>query len=139
MYAHRTNPTTSTAVAGPPGSEVYAAFRLLQARMAINSQMAAACFTDAERLRANDSAYQCADLARLGLWLANVTRVAAERTANRNKVAEATAVAGGATAARAAAAPRLRTADLAGEISYARNEAAFSAETGLSYAELATL
>ncbi|MBG8556152.1 hypothetical protein I5L79_21585 [Hymenobacter sp. BT594] len=108
-----------------PGSEIYHAFRLLQARQAIMYHMAKSVFTDAERLRANDSAYQCESLGQLALWLRNVRRVASERTA-----------------LAAAAATRIlrgRTSDYAGGMSAAAAGYAFTAETGLTSWDLANL
>lgn len=49
-------------------------------------------FTAAEQLRANDSVYQCRDVAKLALWLKNVRRVAQERETAHNLAAFGAAV-----------------------------------------------
>ncbi|TYZ10596.1 hypothetical protein FY528_09035 [Hymenobacter lutimineralis] len=106
-------------------ASVYAAFRLEQARRAIMFHMAKAVFTDAERQRATDSAYQCESLGKLALWLQNVRRVASERTA-----------------AAATVHYRLlrgRTSDYAGGMSAAAARYSFTSETGLTAWDLANL
>ncbi|MBG8552570.1 hypothetical protein [Hymenobacter guriensis] len=120
-------PAPAVAPANPlaPGSPVYHAFRLLQARQAIMYHMAKAVFTDAERLRANDSVYQEERLGKLALWLQNVRRVASERTAL--------------AAATATRILRGRTSDYAGGMSAAAAGYAFSSETGLTAWDLANL
>ena len=45
----------------------------------LNALMQRAVFSDAERLRANDSAYQCDDLRQLHRWQRNTLRVAQQR------------------------------------------------------------
>jgi len=52
-------------------------------RRQIMERMASTVFTPAERLRANDSVYQCDDEAQLVLWHRNVCRVELERTATQ--------------------------------------------------------
>jgi len=65
-------------------------------RRLIMHRMNSAVFTAGERLRANDSVYQCEDLAQLALWHKNVCRVELER-----EVAQATSPASTAYATNA--------------------------------------
>ncbi|OUJ67847.1 hypothetical protein, partial [Hymenobacter crusticola] len=90
-------------------------------RVHLSELLRDAVFAEDERLRANDAIYQMEDTKRLQVWQRNVNRVLYERqlaqaVINREQ--------------------RGRTSDYAGAVTAAGQEAAFTAETGLSYAEL---
>jgi len=93
-------------------------------RVHLSELLRHAVFAEDERLRANDAIYQTEDAARLQTWQRNVTRLLSERqlaqaVLNREE--------------------RGRTSDYAGAVIAAGQEAAFTAETGLSYADLLRL
>jgi len=81
-------------------------------------------FAEDERLRANDAIYQTEDSKRLQIWQRNVGRVLSER-----QLAHAITQ----------REQRGRTSDYAAELTAAHEEQAFTAETGLSYADLLRL
>jgi hypothetical protein len=93
-------------------------------RVHLSELLRHAVFAEDERLRANDAIYQTEDPKRLQVWQRNIVRVLSERqlaqaVVNREQ--------------------RGRTSDYAGELATASQEAAFTAEIGLSYAELLRL
>jgi|GEM_PF-4088348 len=103
-------------------------------------------FTDAERARAPMRIGPCQEAAQLLRWHKNVTRVHAERGAPTMWIAQAEPAA---TATPllpcvlaqdvAGRAHRGRTSDYAGELHATAMQAAFTTETGLTWADVATL
>ncbi|WP_400190688.1 hypothetical protein [Hymenobacter sp. B81] len=71
----------TVAVARPIPAAEYTAACLRQCRLFLMQAMSNSVFSMAERVRANDNAYQTDDQRRLALWLQNVRRVADEREA----------------------------------------------------------
>jgi len=93
-------------------------------RVHLSELLRDAVFAEDERLRANDAIYQTEDAQRLQVWQRNVVRILSERqlaqaVVNREQ--------------------RGRTSDYAAELAAAHEEQAFTAETGLSYADLLRL
>lgn len=93
-------------------------------RVHLSELLRDAVFAEEERLRANDAIYQMDDAQRLLLWQRNVARVLSERQLAQAMVSRE---------------QRGRTSDYAAELAAANQEAAFTVETGLSYADLLRL